>query len=235
MNLAMVRAALDGARPWGRPAARALAATGIAATVSACAIPPVISVAKLAADGVLFASTGKTSTDHGLSLAVGKDCETFRVLSKEDVCQEEVVARAEPLPAAVARDRAAIEALALTVPLDNQMRLAMADQALDKAFAPRAAVSADRGGLPVAAVPPRAADPARLAALAPPVRDDKATRRGVPARPGMIKADAAVAKPAAVTKVAARDLAPAGVPAPKRAGAVERLGRLLGSVFGAED
>ncbi len=230
----MVRAALHGARPWGRPAARALAATGIAAMLGGCAIPPVISVAKLAADGVLFASTGKTSTDHGLSLAVGKDCETFRVLSKEDVCQEEVVARAEPVPAAVARDRAAIEALAESEPVDGPARLAMADEALNKAFAPRAAISAGTDGRPVAAVPPRAADPVRLAALAAPAREAKDSRRGVHARPGIIKADSAVAKPV-VTKVAARDLVPAGASAPKRAGAVERLGRLLGSVFGAED
>ncbi|WP_173975742.1 hypothetical protein [Magnetospirillum sp. LM-5] len=72
--------------------------------LSACAIPPAISIASLAADGVLLAATGKSKTDHGLSLATGKDCATFRIFDDQNVCQDDVVAQIEPMPAEVERE-----------------------------------------------------------------------------------------------------------------------------------
>jgi hypothetical protein len=72
--------------------------------LSACAIPPAITIASLAADGVLLAATGKSKTDHGLSLATGRDCATFRIFDDQNVCQDDVVAQAEPMPAEVERE-----------------------------------------------------------------------------------------------------------------------------------
>ncbi|WP_156520896.1 hypothetical protein [Magnetospirillum moscoviense] len=72
--------------------------------LSACAIPPAISIASLAADGVLLAATGKSKTDHGLSLATGRDCATFRIFDDQNVCQDDVVAQIEPMPAEVERE-----------------------------------------------------------------------------------------------------------------------------------
>lgn len=219
---------------------RALAAVGMMAALNACAIPPVISVAKLAADGVLLASTGKTSTDHGLSMAVGKDCETFRILAKEDVCQDEVVARVEPLPAEVARDRAAVEVLALTAPVDARSRGKLADQALAQAFRPHAA--GREAGMPTLAVLPRPADsrvkvavgipgtgPKRLASHQ---EDASASKHGVGARPGLIKAGIVPPPKPVVTKVAVRGTValPDETPSPGP-GALESLGNFLGTAF----
>lgn len=84
---------------FGRLAGRLAAALLLTLGLSACAIPPAISIASIAADGVLLATTGKSKADHGLSFATGKDCLTFRVIDGEDICRDEVVAQAEPPPA----------------------------------------------------------------------------------------------------------------------------------------
>lgn len=241
----MVRTARRLGRLTGRPLSRALAAVGMMVALNACAIPPVVSVAKLAADGVLFASTGKTSTDHGLSMATGKDCSTFRALGDEDVCQEEVVARVEPVPAEVARDRAAVEALVLTAPADPRTRHDLADQALAQAFRPHAVDGAPAAvGTPAVAVLPRPMDgTVKVAVLRPraePVRlaaaDAVPAKRVVRSRPGLIKATATPPK-SSVTKVAARDAIKVtsrdGVQAdpPPAPGAMERFGGFLRTAF----
>lgn len=232
---------------------RLAAAVGLMVALNACAIPPVVSVAKLAADGVLFASTGKTSTDHGLSMVTGKDCETFRMLEQQDICQEVVLAQAEAVPAEVERDRAAVDVLVLTAPAGTDTRRALADQALAQAFLPPA--SANGEPVVTTAALPRSIDPAsaRVAAR----KDDRpvarvaaaAPSRVVAARPGLIK----IAPPplSQVTKAALRGTASkakaavsqpaaqAGIqPAPPdvgaasgRAGAMERIGLLLKQAF----
>ena len=43
---------------------------------------------KLAGDGASFAASHKTITDHALSMATGKECKVFNVLTKESVCTE---------------------------------------------------------------------------------------------------------------------------------------------------
>ena len=49
---------------------------------------------KLAGDGVSYVGSGKTITDHAVSLATGADCRLLNVLSPDPVCK--------PKPAAVA-------------------------------------------------------------------------------------------------------------------------------------
>lgn len=53
-----------------------------------CALPPAISIASLAVDGLSFASTGKSATDHAISATAKKDCAVFRVVKDEKVCKE---------------------------------------------------------------------------------------------------------------------------------------------------
>lgn len=61
-------------------------------SLGACALPPAISIASYVGDGVLWLATGKTSTDHGLSIVTGQDCVTFRVFGGvEEVCQDETI------------------------------------------------------------------------------------------------------------------------------------------------
>lgn len=149
-------------RGMGRLAGRLVAATLLTLGLSACAIPPAISLASLAADGFLLATTGKSKADHGLSLATGKDCATFRAIEGEDVCQELVVAQAEPLPAEVDRELVRLRAAPRS---DSHARAAMA-----AAFRPAAAMPVLHGAAPphpVAAADIRLAqsDARRLATL----------------------------------------------------------------------
>jgi hypothetical protein len=53
---------------------------------SGCALPLGASVASYAADGVLWLATDKTSTDHAISMSLGKDCKLWRVVKGEEVC-----------------------------------------------------------------------------------------------------------------------------------------------------
>lgn len=142
-----MRARHEGQRARGRLAGRLAVALCLAMGLSGCAIPPMITVASFAADGVLLAATGKSKTDHGLSLATGQDCSTFRVLAREDVCQDEVLAVAEPLPVEVERE---LEELRRALPVAAKARAAP--------FA-----SSSRVGPSLAVLPaPRPADPATI-------------------------------------------------------------------------
>jgi hypothetical protein len=67
-------------------------------------MPAAVSVASLAVDTSSYMVSGKTMTDHGLSLAMDEDCSMMRVLDEdEEVCREEqdyevAVAALTPLP-----------------------------------------------------------------------------------------------------------------------------------------
>jgi len=62
-------------------------AAALAGTLTGCAVPPVLSVAGLIVDGVSFAATGRTMTDHALSIATEEDCKLFRVVDGAPICQ----------------------------------------------------------------------------------------------------------------------------------------------------
>lgn len=53
-----------------------------------CGLPVGVSVASLIADGISFAATEKTLTDHGLSLVTNKDCAIWRGIKGEDICAD---------------------------------------------------------------------------------------------------------------------------------------------------
>lgn len=67
-------------------------------------MPAAVSVASLAVDTSSYMMSGKTMTDHGLSLAMEEDCSMMRLLDEdEEICREEQdykVAEADltPLP-----------------------------------------------------------------------------------------------------------------------------------------
>ena len=50
-------------------------------------MPPAITLASLAADVVSYASTGKSVSDHGISLVLQKDCALLRGF-KGEICLE---------------------------------------------------------------------------------------------------------------------------------------------------
>lgn len=189
----------------GRLIGRLAAALFLTVGLSACAIPPAISIASMAADGVLLVATGKSKADHGLSLATGKDCSTLRALDGENVCQDIVIAQAEPLPADVGRELDAFRAASRDL---DQARAASRDLDQTRAASPgsgrQALAAAFRAPsvppvmlvavapAPAAAVPQASTPqtPVRLAALRPPPTG---------ATPGRIKLD----RPASTHAVAA--------------------------------
>ncbi len=64
-----------------------LCALLIVLPLAGCLLPTPFSVATMGADAVSYAVSGKTVTDHGLSLALGGDCALVRVLEGE-ICAE---------------------------------------------------------------------------------------------------------------------------------------------------
>lgn len=55
-----------------------------------CFIPPAVSLASLAADGVSLAASGKSLKDHALSEVTGEDCAMWRVVKNDDICLADV-------------------------------------------------------------------------------------------------------------------------------------------------
>lgn len=54
--------------------------------LSGCALPPIITVASLAANGISYATTGKGTADHAISAVAGEDCAILRAAKDEDIC-----------------------------------------------------------------------------------------------------------------------------------------------------
>lgn len=54
--------------------------------LTGCALPPVVTLASLAASGASYAKTGKSTTDHAISAVVGEDCALHRIFGDEAVC-----------------------------------------------------------------------------------------------------------------------------------------------------
>lgn len=57
--------------------------------LSGCALPPAVSVASLVADGVSYAATGKSTTDHAISAVARQDCALLRLAQGEELCDPE--------------------------------------------------------------------------------------------------------------------------------------------------
>jgi len=62
-------------------------ALGLSLLTGACA-PAAVTVASYGADGVSYAGTGKSTTDHLASIVSKKDCAFWRVFRSEKVCRE---------------------------------------------------------------------------------------------------------------------------------------------------
>lgn len=84
---------------------RWLVFTATAVALSGCALPPAISIASLAFDLASYSATGKTVTDHGLSMVFQKDCALLRGLEEGEVCVEADSEFASKKPAREAETR----------------------------------------------------------------------------------------------------------------------------------
>lgn len=54
--------------------------------LAGCALPPVVTVASLVADGVSYATTGKGTTDHAISAIADEDCALLRPVEGKPMC-----------------------------------------------------------------------------------------------------------------------------------------------------
>ncbi len=63
--------------------------TSLLVLLGGCAVPPAIQVASLVAEGFSYVATGKSVTDHGISMVAGEDCAVFRAVKDEAICREE--------------------------------------------------------------------------------------------------------------------------------------------------
>jgi hypothetical protein len=59
-----------------------------AASLAGCGLPPAIALMGYAADGLSYATTGKSTTDHALSAAIDRDCSLLRAAYDEPVCRK---------------------------------------------------------------------------------------------------------------------------------------------------
>ena len=66
--------------------------------LSGCAIPPAISIASYVLDGISYAATGKSVSDHGISAVAGRDCAAFRILKGQNPCRGEPTEIRDPAP-----------------------------------------------------------------------------------------------------------------------------------------
>ena len=57
--------------------------------LAGCAVPPAVTIASLAFDGLSYATTGKSTTDHALSAVASEDCALMRVLQEKAICTPE--------------------------------------------------------------------------------------------------------------------------------------------------
>jgi len=76
---------------------------GLVSGLGGCVLPPALTIASWVADGVSVASTGKSISDHAISLLAHEDCRLWRLLQGKSICQADttVVATAKlppPLP-----------------------------------------------------------------------------------------------------------------------------------------
>ena len=88
---------------------RGLILAAAAISLSGCGLPPAVTYASYAADVFSYLTTGKSVTDHGISVVLQKDCALLRVLDGP-ICIEEVEEEEEEI--VVHRPPRNLEALA---------------------------------------------------------------------------------------------------------------------------
>lgn len=64
-----------------------LAIVGAPLLLGGCGLPPAVVAFSYAMDGLSYASSGKSVTDHALSAAAEQDCAMFRMIQGRDICR----------------------------------------------------------------------------------------------------------------------------------------------------
>ncbi|MHA1570281.1 MAG: hypothetical protein ACTSWM_00570 [Alphaproteobacteria bacterium] len=58
--------------------------------LAGCGLPPAVIVASYAVDGISYVASGKSLTDHALSVLAQRDCALHRVITEADLCRDDV-------------------------------------------------------------------------------------------------------------------------------------------------
>lgn len=129
----------------------------IAISAAGCVLPPALTIATYAIDGISLVVSGKSVSDHAISVLARKDCRMWRVLKGSPICQPETtvvaVARLPPMPlrAASAGTRPPELHAALAAPAVAPPSIAAAPPAPEQG--PIAAPIAPQGGIPALIAP----------------------------------------------------------------------------------
>ena len=69
--------------------------------LAGCAVPPALTLASFAADGISYLATGKSTTDHALSAIASEDCALVRAVKEKPICVPErqvLISMSKPKP-----------------------------------------------------------------------------------------------------------------------------------------
>jgi len=67
---------------------RTVLAVIVPLVLTGCGTPPAITAISYVLDGMSLISTGKTVSDHALSMAMEQDCKVWRVVEDKPVCRD---------------------------------------------------------------------------------------------------------------------------------------------------
>jgi len=146
--------------------------------VAGCVLPPAFSIASFVADGISLAGSGKTITDHAISLLAHRDCRLWRLIQGKSICGADtrLVAVAKlppplPLRAASPGLDAPAPVVAIATPVEAPAAAEPAPAPVAETPSPTAAPAAPSPApapaTSSAAPPPAAAAPTRTAAATP--------------------------------------------------------------------
>ncbi len=98
---------------------KSLVMIGLPILLGGCGLPPAVTAASWALDGVSYLVSGKSVTDHAISEVASQDCALFRVVQERSICQDFVIDDGAAFVGAVSPSEA-VFALVLT-PADDPL------------------------------------------------------------------------------------------------------------------
>ena len=85
---------------------KSLAMIGLPILLGGCGLPPAVTAASWALDGVSYLVSGKSVTDHAISQVASQDCGLFRAVQDRSICQDFVIDDGAAFVAAVSPSEA---------------------------------------------------------------------------------------------------------------------------------
>ena len=125
-----------------------LAMIGLPLLLGGCGLPPAISAASWALDGISYLASGKSVTDHAISQVAQQDCALFRVVQGRELCEAEVddiqTAEGPQIMVAAAPQGDNWQGSDGTVPLDDPFVVSVEVASFVEGFGPGTVAVSDR-------------------------------------------------------------------------------------------